>query len=85
MTYESNGTKDIDIESGAPFLSSRIPDLLDRVQRAVIDHDGVQPIPPRRRQLNRLRAKAEVGHVPREHFHLLRVLVVQLVERRVRP
>jgi hypothetical protein len=84
-TYQSNGTEDIDIKTLPPLFNCTLRDLLNRIQRPVIDDQTVQTSPSLIRKSYGSLGEIKVRNVAGQNFDLLgAVLLVKLVECRAR-
>lgn len=76
ITYQSNGAEDIGIERLAPFLGSRIGNLLHGIQRPVVDHQAIDPAPTLVGYLDSFAADTEVGQVTGKNLDFFGAVLV---------
>lgn len=85
-TYQPHSTKHIDIEASLPVLDGCVAHLLYWIQRAVIDDERIEAAPALKGKIHGFRGKTWVCEIAGEHSDMVRaVLVVQLVQRSMRP
>lgn len=79
-TYKSHQTNEVDIETVLPLLQIGLRDSAHLSQDSVVEDHPIQLAKGLQGKINRLLGEGEVSQVAIEHFHLLIVLRLEVLE-----
>ena len=76
ITYHADGTEDVDVKGISPLSGRRVGNLLDGVQRAVVDDQGIEATPALEGAGNKLGRERGVRGVASDDFYAVSAVLV---------